>query len=100
MYTNDGNLRNVSIDEIVPGMLLRSVNSDGSSAPFSDVVVTKVYIEHGEKRFDADRPYAFNHFGGALHGSENVKYLGINSLKFYKLIMLASGKPYMMNISR
>jgi hypothetical protein len=95
----DGNTRRAtSITEIVPGMILRPIQSDGSVSPFSDVVVTKTYIDHGETRFDVARPYAFSHFGGELHGVEKVAYLSISSLIRYHIVLKASGKPYMMDL--
>lgn len=99
-FTCDGNLRVATMEDIKPGVLLRRVNSDGSTPPFSDVVVMKTYIDHGEPRFDVGRPFAFSHYGGELHGVEKITYLGEKSLTNYHLILLASGEPYTCILDR
>lgn len=98
MFDCDGNTRVAAITEILPGMILRPIQSDGSVAPFTDVVVTKTYIDHGETRFDVVRPYAFSHIGGELHSVEKVNYLSAHSLTRYQLVLEASGKAYMMDL--
>lgn len=98
MFTTDGHMRKVLITELEPGMILRYVYEDGSSAPFTDVVVTRIYEDHGETRFDVARPYAFAHVGGFLMNTETVKYLGTSALSRYHLVLKSSGKPYTMAI--
>ena len=96
MYETDGNTRAVTVDDIAPGVILRPVDSNGYTAPFSDVVVTSVYTDaiYNDMRFDVVRPYAFAHYNGELHSVEKIGYLSAYSLSRFRLVMLASGKPY------
>lgn len=97
----DGHTRVTSLSEIAPGMILREIQSDGSSPAFSDVVVTRTYIiNETEKVFDLARPYIFAHLGGELHGVEKIQRLSARALQRYHLVTHANGKPYTMSLDR
>jgi hypothetical protein len=81
----DGRTRPATPDDIRRGHTLRSVDRNGYSYPFSDMVITAVYRDNGETYFDAARP----HPGGVEH----VKYIGANDISRYHAVLLASGKP-------
>jgi hypothetical protein len=101
MFKCDGNVCKVSIEELKVGMVLRPIQSDGSVAPFTDVVITYVARHEDDPAltsFDVVRPYAFAHLGGELHSVETVRFLRKSSLDRYRLVTLASGKPYMMHL--
>lgn len=99
----DGKLREVSLDELQPGMVLRLVGSNGEVAPFSDYVVTYVFSSkshHVESTFNVIRPYAYEHLGGELHSVERMDGLSERSLGLFRLVLLDSGKPYMMTLTK
>ncbi len=101
MFQGDGHIRDIEIKDVAVGMVLRGLNQDGSVAPFSDVVVTKVYTSSsGDKVFDMVRPFAFSHLGSELHSVERLGHCGARTLERYKLVMNSRGNPYLMDISR
>lgn len=81
----DGKTRVATIEDIVVGTVLRSVDSEGYSYPFSDMVVTRCYLFANAMAFDCNRPHA--------SGVETVGMLSASSLasKRYHVLLLASG---------
>ncbi len=89
----DGRTRPATKDDIQEGVILRSVDSNGYSYPFSDMVVTGIYKEDdGSITFDAARPFAFAHFGGEVHSVERIGCISTVETR-YHVVLMASGKP-------
>jgi len=58
------NLRKATNADIQLGVFLRNIQEDGSSKPFSDVVVTEMLVmQNGDVAFTVKHPYAssYNH---------------------------------------
>lgn len=83
--TTDGKTRQATIEDILVGAVLRSVDSNGYSYPFSDMVVTRCYLHRDEMKFDCDRPHPA--------GVEKVGMMNAHSLSSqrYHVVLLASG---------
>lgn len=81
----DGKTRQATIEDILVGAVIRSVDSNGYSYPFSDMVVTRCYLHRDEMKFDCDRPHPA--------GVEKVGMMDAKSLasKGYHVVLLASG---------
>lgn len=92
-YLSDGHLRPVMESDLVPGTVIRFVNSDGTSPPFDDSIVVDV---------DGDlvklvRPYVFAHLRSYLAGQETFSVSQVSLLNgSYRTVLLASGDPYNM----
>lgn len=89
---NDGHLIPIgAAKDLALGSVVRMLNSDGSVAPFSDAIVTEI---------EADcirlyRPYARLVKETPQKGAEEYA-ITHRQLGNYRLVTLASGKPYIM----
>jgi hypothetical protein len=95
MYPYDGTVRDVEAGDLRPGVVLRMVNPDSTSAPFSDCVIVKL---EGDMLY-LKRPIAWGN--GAL-GAEEFPVMvqsileGGASHPYFKTVLLCNGEPYMM----
>jgi hypothetical protein len=99
-YTTDGATRLASVEDITPGVVLRSVDSEDRTYPFGDLVVTRINGTEEDFSFDAVRPYAMEHLGDFMMGTETVRGITPSKLRHFRLVLLASGKPYTHTLTR
>ena len=107
----DGRLFAVTLEDLVPGTVLRMVDADGNSAPYSDFTVLKVDgppAEDGPPRGYRDvtlaRPYLFASGAGtscptALTGVEQVKVSVASLLKGatpFRVVVTSRGQAHGM----
>jgi hypothetical protein len=95
MFPYDGSVRNVQKEDLRPGVVLRMVNRDGTSAPFSDCVIIRVeddVVVHlmrpmgwANGTVDAERFPAM--VESLLKGSSH---------NYFKTVLLSTGEPYTM----
>lgn len=85
----DGHTRKFSIDELTPGMVLRYIQSDGSTPPFMDAVVTNILSDSVE--------FARVHASGI---ERLTLWKNIDPSNYHwQLVLLASGKPYTVSLN-
>ena len=91
MYPSDGFTRNTVESDLVVGNVIRMVNPDGSSAPFSDCVITEVE-ESGYTHMI--RPVGWSN--GKIHSEPYSVPFSRITAGYYKTVLRADGNPYKM----
>jgi hypothetical protein len=93
MFAFDGSVRSVKREDLRPGVVLRMVHSDGTSAAFSDCVIVRV---------ESDMIHLVRPMGWA-DGTVNAERFpaltssvleGGGSHDYFKTVLLSTGEPY------
>ena len=94
----DGHTRKATIKDIKPGVILRDVQSDGSVAPFSDMLITAVETNKaGEVSYAVTRPYVFARAGGYASKFDAERfYIADARIERFHIVLNSKGEPYMM----
>ncbi len=117
MYQNlDGQLGHVTWDHIKPGHILRmgstwpnSAGGEWVSPAFSDnIIVHAATDDHGDLWVTLARPYTYVHLTGTtsptvLTGVEEYKVLArtlIEGKSQFRILLMSTGKPAIMNLDR
>ena len=96
----DGTMKKIeTIEELVPGCVIRRVNEDGSVAPFSDSIVLGHANTYGH--FKLARPYGYATLTETICQSHVLgaeTYVAEFSAlqEYYMIVLYSTGKPVVM----
>lgn len=96
----DGELLRIkNLSDVKVGMVLRDINPDGTSPPFSDMVVYKITYSRNAweswTHFHLAWPHVLSYKGMPL---VSVKTSDTLSLDYKRIVLNSKGEPYMMKI--
>jgi hypothetical protein len=89
MYPSDGFTRKTVLSDIVVGNVVRMINPDGSSAPFSDCIIVKE-----NNVVELLRPMGWSN--GKLHAETFSLYPSKLIAGYFQTVLKADGNPYTM----
>lgn len=90
---NDGSTRTITeVDELLPGMVVRRFNDDGTLQPFSDEVIVRII---NVLNIRLARPYLYASESGSPLMWAEVYDVSFHSLsQHYQLVLDSRGKPF------